>query len=99
MKRRRARARTAASRRIAEGFSFGRRHEAFATAAVHNVQARPLRSPVYGALFPVSFKGTGNKPIFGIDSHISTLSILRLCACSLDRAAQRCEGIVAFLSI
>jgi hypothetical protein len=59
MKRRRARARTVAPRRIAEGFSFGRRHEAFATAAVHKVQARPLRSPVYGALFPSQLRGYG----------------------------------------
>jgi Calcium binding len=28
--------------------------------------------------FPVSFEGTGNKPISRIDSHISTLRILRL---------------------
>ena len=28
--------------------------------------------------FPVRFEGTGNKPIIGIDSHISTLSRLRL---------------------
>jgi hypothetical protein len=28
--------------------------------------------------FPVRFEGAGNKPIIGIDSHISTLSMLRL---------------------
>ena len=47
--------------------------------------------------FPVSFEGTGNKPIIGIDSHISTLSILRFRTCPLDREAQRRQGIVAFL--
>ena len=39
--------------------SYGRGHEAFATAAVHKVQARPLRPPVYGALFPSQIRGCG----------------------------------------
>jgi hypothetical protein len=39
--------------------SFGRRHEVFATAAVHKVQARPLPFPVYGALFPSPLRGYG----------------------------------------
>jgi hypothetical protein len=38
--------------------SFGRRHEVFATAAVHKVQARPLPFPVYGALFPSPLRGS-----------------------------------------